>query len=535
MRRALPAILLLSLLIVLLWWWPNRLTDPAPGVRVDKFNSLSFGAYRDWESPLTNTFPTAAEADADLAQLAPVTRAVRTYSAIEGKFDTAALAQKHGLKLWQGIWLGSDRSQNDREIARAIELAHTYPDTIERVVVGNEVLLRRDLPPAELIADIDRVKRAVKQPVAYADVWEFWQQFPEVAPHVDIMLIHLLPYWENVPTGIGRAVPHLDDIFRRMRAEFPRRTIAIGETGWPSRGRPRRDAVPSRVNETRFLREFIALSQREHFDYNFIEAFDQRWKYANEGIVGANWGIFTSARTQKIPLHGPVREDPLWLWHAAVSVLGGWALCGMCVATAKSRLTPTLAASFMALGGALGFAAAGTLATLYDVHLELAALVNLLAQALLAALAMLRWSGTLPPAPQRNAFHATATIRGLLRHGRIPHLHGLFEDVQLVFAWTAAVMQALLVFDPRYREFPLGTFAVPVLVAVTEFLRGGRRARSRLDNALAAALAAGAVASAVQEGGLNTASLVWNGCVLAWAGYQAGLGGRRSTDGPSFA
>ena len=54
---------------------------------------------------------------------------------------------------------------------------------------------------------IEQVKAGVEQPVTYADVWEFWLQYPEVAPAVDFLTIHLLPYWEDDPTGIdGRAV-----------------------------------------------------------------------------------------------------------------------------------------------------------------------------------------------------------------------------------------------------------------------------------------------------------------------------------------
>ncbi len=524
MRRPLTLLLALSAAILLLWWLPNRAVDPEPGVHVRKFNSLSYASYRDGDSPFDETFATEAEVDQDFALLAPITRAVRTYSALEGTFDTAAIARKHGLKLWQGIWLGSDPVQNDAEIARGIALARRYPDTIERVVVGNEVLLRRDLPVAALIADIDRVRRAVKQPVAYADVWEFWKQFPQVASHVDVVLVHLLPYWEDVPTGIDRAVAHVDDVYRQMRALFPGKVVAIGETGWPSRGRPRRDAVPGRVNEAHFLRQFIALSQAEHFDYNFIEAFDQRWKYASEGIVGANWGVMHADRTPKIPLAGPLREDPLWAWHALVSIGAGLALSGLGLVTARGRGDArAICAAGMGLGAGLGYAAAGSLATLYDVHLEIACAVNLPAQLLLAVLAMLRLAGAVPPAPPRGAAEATQSVRTLLRRFALPPRAVWFEDLQIVFAWTAMVMQLLLVFDPRYREFPLGTFAVPLLVAAIETAGGGtRRAIGRLDVALVVTLAGGAIASAIQEGPLNGASLTWNACALGLALYHAG-------------
>ena len=151
---------------------------------------------------------------------------------------------------------------------------------------------------------------------------------PEVAPHVDQVTIHLLPYWEDDPTGIDRAVRHVGDTYRRMAALFPGKPVVIGETGWPSRGRWRRDAAPTRVNQVVFLRRFIALSRQEGFDYNLIEAFDQDWKYRSEGTVGANWGLWTDDRRPKFPLSGPVEEDPAWRGNAAVSVALGLGLLG---------------------------------------------------------------------------------------------------------------------------------------------------------------------------------------------------------------
>jgi exo-beta-1,3-glucanase (GH17 family) len=531
----------LSALVVTAWYVPNRPQDPPGGHAGEKFASLSFAAYRPWESPLTDHFPTEAEADADMALVAREAGAVRSYAAIEGQYDTAALAKKHGLKLWQGIWLGADRAKNAQEMARGIALARQYPDTIVRVIVGNEVLLRRDLPVGELIADIDHVKQAVRQPVAYADVWDFWKQFPEVAPHVDVMLIHLLPYWEDVPTGINHAVAHVNDAYREMTRRFPGKQIAIGETGWPSRGRQRADAVPSRINEARFLRAFLTLSREEHFDYNFIEAFDQSWKYESEGIVGANWGVFDAQRHVKIPVHGPISEDPDWAWHAAASVAAGLVLTLIGFSATRGPARPVvLCMAGVALGAAWGWGAVVALQTLYDVHLAVAAAVNLAGQGALAVLAMLLLAGRLGGAgarPARRARESTAAVRMLLVRGRLPPVAAWFDDVTFLFLWTAAVMQMLLVFDPRYREFPVSSFAVPLAVTAARCLRGGAL-RGECD-ALAlfagGTLALGAVASAVQEGWLNGQSLVWNACALllaapaVWPARKAWRGKRKSS------
>ncbi len=518
----LPVLLLLAGVLAGAWWLANRPAEAGPAIAGGKLESVSFAPYRPGQSPLAGVFPSAAEVDGDLALLAPHVNGVRTYAAVEGNYDVAGLAAKHGLKLWQGIWLGADRAQNAREIAAGIAEANRYPGTVDRVVVGNEVLLRRDLPVAELIADIDRVRAAVKQPVTYADVWEFWEQFPEVAQHVDIVTIHLLPYWEDSPTGIDRAVAHVLATYRRMQARFPGQRIAVGETGWPSAGRWRADAAPGVVNEARFIRQFVAAARAAGIDYNLIEAFDQGWKYASEGTVGANWGLWTAARGQKFAFSGPVGEDGGWPRWAGLSVAlgvlllgGGLAVRGLGVG-AQLRL----AGLAMGLGGALGYAASAGVPLAYDGYALLAAVGNLAGQALLGWLLMRRAARILAGqavAVGRSAAQATAAMRGLLR-GRWPR-EGVFEDLALLFVWTASVLQLLLLFDPRYRDFPISAFAVPLVVVLARGWLGDlpRGGGGREEAWLAAVLVLAVLAGAVQEGVANLQSLAWTCCALLLA------------------
>jgi exo-beta-1,3-glucanase (GH17 family) len=526
----------LLLLTALLWWLPNRPqggeASEAGSAAGERFNSVSFAPFRPGQSPLRGVFPGAAEVEADVALLAPRVRALRTYAAIEGEYEVAAIAERHGLKLWQGAWLGQDARQNEREIARAIAAANRYPGTVERVVVGNEVLLRRDLPVAHLAAALDRVRAAVRQPVTYADVWEFWLQFPELARHVDIITIHILPYWEDTPTGIDAAMAHARAVIRQVRAAFPGKPVAIGEIGWPSQGRWRADAAPSRVNQALFLRRFMALAAEEGLDYNLIEAFDQVWKYKSEGTVGAAWGLFTADRQPKFPMAGAVVENPDWPLYAGAAALLG---LGLWLGTLRAfpaaggpKGASWLAVLGFALGNALAFAWCGTVPYAFDEHLRLAAAVNLAGQGLLALLLLrrvgMRRSG-LPLEPPRSGAQATETVRALLR-GRLGW-HALwrgwrgfaFEDLCFVFLWTAAVLQLLLLFDPRYRDFPYAAFAVPlVAVAARALLRDLPRAGAgREEWWVGVTLALAALAGAVREGPANLQALGWSLCALALA------------------
>jgi exo-beta-1,3-glucanase (GH17 family) len=473
--RAAVVFFLSAFLIALVWWWPNRASEAA--FPADKLASVSFAAYRQGESPIAGVFPTRAQEAEDMALLAPHFRAIRTYAALGGPAaaDVPELAKEHGLKVWQGIWLGDNQTDNARDIAAGIALANRYPDVIERVIVGNEVLLRHDLPPEALIADLDKVRAAVRQPVAYADVWQDWQRYPQLAPHVDEILIHLLPFWEDQPLGIDRAVAQELDYYRQIQALFPGKPIIVGETGWPSLGRWRADAAPGRLNEARYLREFVAAAQRQGIEYNLIEAFDQDWKAAQEGTVGAAWGIWSADRQPKFPPSIAVRDDQTWAWHAAASVLLGALLL------AVGRRRPGEVVLAMALGTALVWAWVQTVATAFGSDRQMFAVVNLAGQALLAGALLARL-----PQPR------------------------LLAALEMAFLITALVLQILLLVDPRYRDFPTAAFAVP-LVAAAYRLAG--RTPDWTEALVAGGLAGTAIAGAVQEGMANRQSLIW--CAVA--------------------
>ena len=87
---------------------------------------------------------------------------------------------------------------NEREIELLIAKARAYPDTITRVIVGNEVLFRNDLTPEQMMAYLDRVRAAVRQPVSIAEPDYIWLKYPELAQHVDFITIHLFPFWNGI-------------------------------------------------------------------------------------------------------------------------------------------------------------------------------------------------------------------------------------------------------------------------------------------------------------------------------------------------
>ena len=98
-----------------------------------------------------------------------------------GREAGVPIAARLGLKVLQGFWISNNAAKTKIQFDTAADIANRYPETVRAVVVGNEVLLRGDLSAADLAASIRAMKAAVKVPVTYADVWEFWLRAPDVA------------------------------------------------------------------------------------------------------------------------------------------------------------------------------------------------------------------------------------------------------------------------------------------------------------------------------------------------------------------
>jgi exo-beta-1,3-glucanase (GH17 family) len=328
-------LMLVILLNGLFSWATNLPQNVGDDVPAGKLKSLSYAPFREGHDPMLEIFPNESQMDEDLALLGKVAYNIRTYASAEGNMPSLPnLAKNHGLTMLQGGWLGSYKAntpeksaklkaKNDLEMAALIRSANEHPDVVKRVIVGNEVLLRGDLEVDELIAYIRQVKAAVKQPVSYADVWSMYMKHPELIKEVDFITIHILPYWEDEPISVADAPAHVERIYKQVQQEALKiagdKPILIGESGWPSGGKQRGFSVPSVVNEARFIRDFIQVATQNNFDYNIVEAFNQPWKAAFEGVIGAKWGLYDSSRQQVFPLTGKVFENPSWLKLSAAS------------------------------------------------------------------------------------------------------------------------------------------------------------------------------------------------------------------------
>ncbi|WP_426662993.1 glycosyltransferase family 2 protein [Rhodanobacter aciditrophus] len=319
-RPSLFAAVVLALVVAALniglWWWSNRPHGPEDWH--GPIGGFALSAFQRYQSPLKNDFPTDEQIDGDLRLLRQYSPNIRTYSMLQNP-QIPRLAERDGLKVLAGAWIDARLDNNDREIAALIAQARRYPGTINRVLVGNEVLFRNDIPPEKLMAYLDRVRAALHQPVSTAEPDYIWEKYPELARHVDFITVHLFPYWNGIPRkdAIGAALGSYDNL-QRM---FPNKHIVIGEIGWPSNGDRHEYAYPSVSDEAIFLRQWFNVAKQLHLDYYVMEAFDQPWKEQLSGRTEAYWGMFNADRQPKFPFTGPVTEDTAWPWKALAASL----------------------------------------------------------------------------------------------------------------------------------------------------------------------------------------------------------------------
>ena len=462
------ALLLISLCaIAAVWWWlgtPITLAR-APIDPNAKLLCVYYAPFRGAQTPLSPTTHIEREQIAqDLAQLAKISDCVRTYSIESGLDQVPEVAATVGLKVIQGIWLGSNRQKNLAQISTVVGLAKQYPDVITAIVVGNEVLLRGEMTQSDLAATIRSVKSQVAVPVTYADVWEFWLRNREIYDAVDFVTIHILPYWEDFPIRAKYAVAHVDAIRKRMAVAFPAKEILIGETGWPSAGRMRDGALPSRTNQARVVSEILDLAKRENFRVNLIEAYDQPWKRELEGTVGGYWGLFDSVqRALKYPPNVAISNYPLWKLQMGCGMGLSVLIFGAAGLTLRRRpWTPRLTA----------WIAVGLFATTSGILLGVAA--DKMFYESYGFAGWLRWGALLAAgvaAPLLGA-HALMSGRAL---PTFLELLGPREDrtrsVPTVLLGTTLIVTALIaaetalgfVFDPRYKDFPFAALSMAVL------------------------------------------------------------------------
>ena len=252
-----------------------------------KVHGLCFSPYLEGQGP--GTVLEADQIRERLRIMQPAAHWVRTFSCRQGNELTPRLAKEAGLKTLVGVWLDEDREANEADLENAIEVARAGDADI--LAVGNEVLLRDELPEDELIDYIQRAQRAVPGvPVGYVDAYFKFVDYPRVTAACDVLLANCYPFWESCPAEY--ALLYMKDMYRRALKVADGKRVIISETGWPNIGTATGGAVPSFRNAVKYFIDTFHWAEEEGIEIFYFAAFDEAWKVAAEGDVGAYWGLW---------------------------------------------------------------------------------------------------------------------------------------------------------------------------------------------------------------------------------------------------
>mgnify|MGYP001821080733 CR=1 FL=1 len=281
-------------------------------------NGISYGAYRDGESPDKGSLTSLDNIREDLRLITQRWQLIRLYDAGQQSLNILQVIRDERLpvRVMLGAWISSKQTpaEDKAELDRLIELANRFPEIVVAVNVGNEINVDWS---EHRIDDIDRVveyirhvRANIRQPVTVSDDYNFWnkEHAGKIAKEVDFIGLNAYAFWNN--QTLDQAMEWTDAIFRDIQERYPDHLVVYGETGWPT----------SRVYDTSYEGKLIGKAgeaeQKVFFDeYTawvdsnrvisfYFEAFDEQWKGGFDGEnplakAEKHWGVYRSDRTPK--------------------------------------------------------------------------------------------------------------------------------------------------------------------------------------------------------------------------------------------
>jgi len=253
------------------------------------FPGLCFG-------PFLHTEPGTALSDGSIRHLLQTlqgkTTWIRTYGSSGDLKKIPKIAHELGFKVAAGAHLDKNAHQNQNELHDLAE--NVKNGWVDLAVVGNEVLLRKDLPEDDLIHHIKKFKETLshthsKVQVTTAEPLDILKAHPKVLEAVDAVMVNLHPYWA------GLSLDHALDFLKRWHQEAKdlthgKKRVLVGETGWPTEGPKKGDCEPSGRNAHDYAAAVAAWASEHKIPLFYFEAFDEKWK--KENGVGPHWGIW---------------------------------------------------------------------------------------------------------------------------------------------------------------------------------------------------------------------------------------------------
>ncbi|KAH6674678.1 glycoside hydrolase superfamily [Halenospora varia] len=231
----------------------------------------------------------------DLAIISQLTNTVRLYGTDCNQTELVLhsidqLGLNGTMKVWMGVWQDTNATTNARQLEQMYKIFDTHGSaSFVGVIVGNEVLFRKDMTATQLGTIVSGVKtnltaRGIKLPVASADLGDNWTS--DFASKVDYLMANIHPFFGGIDSKAaagwtwdfwqGHDVIYKPDVSKNI----------ISETGWPSRGGTdcggattcTGGSVAGISEMNNFLDSWVCQALANGTNYFWFEAFDEPWK-----------------------------------------------------------------------------------------------------------------------------------------------------------------------------------------------------------------------------------------------------------------
>lgn len=208
------------------------------------------------------------------------------------------------MTVWLGVWLANNDTTNTRQLTQMYDILRKYPKThFKGIIVGNEVLFRKDLSLAQLgkiLTDVrsNLTAQGIDLPIATSDLGSDWTA--ELVTYSDLVLANNHPFfagvtaaaaagwtWDFWQTNDVALTTSDDQTFGTGDASVSKNIIS--ETGWPSQGgndcgtdnvcAGATDGSVAGIEEMNtFMEGWVCQALENGTDYFWFEAFDEPWK-----------------------------------------------------------------------------------------------------------------------------------------------------------------------------------------------------------------------------------------------------------------
>ena len=250
-------------------------------------HGLCFSPYEEGQEPGQQI--TEKQIRRRMKIIKPYTKWIRSFSCTDGNELIPVIAKEFGIKTLVGAWLGNDANINKKEIAGLIKLAKD--GYVDMAAVGNEVMYRKDLTEAELLAFMYEVKQAIPNvPMGYVDAYYEFSKRPKITEACDVILANCYPYWEGCSQDYS--LLYMKDMYHQALKAGKGKKVIITETGWPSFGEGLQGAEPSHENALKYFVNSQVWSKEDDIEMFYFSSYDESWKVGAEGVVGAYWGLW---------------------------------------------------------------------------------------------------------------------------------------------------------------------------------------------------------------------------------------------------